>query len=244
MTASTTPASTATTPAARPRPEVLVLDVNETLSDLEPMRERFHQVGLPRYTLDAWFAATLRDGFALTAAGAYPSFRDVASDALRALLTSAGVDEAAVPGAIGQVLAGLAELPAHPDVSPGLHRIHAAGIRLVTFTNGATAISDRMLERAGVLPLLEHRLSVEVPRRWKPHPDAYRYAADVCRVEPERMALVAVHPWDVDGARRAGLTGIWVDRRKTPYPTAFLPPDLQVPDLEELADTLTAPSAS
>jgi hypothetical protein len=31
-----------------------------------------------------------------------------------------------------------------------------------------------------------------------------------------------------------------VDRRKTPYPTAFLPPDLQVPDLEALADRFTA----
>jgi len=220
-----------------PRPKVLVLDVNETLSDLEPMRERFQEAGLPRHALDAWFAATLRDGFALTAAGSYPTFPDVASGALRALLASHGVDKA---DAVDQVLAGFAQLPAHPDVSSGLRRIHAAGIRLVTLTNGATAISDRMLDEAGVLPLLEHRLSVEVPRRWKPHADAYRYAAEVCGVQPAAMALVAVHPWDVDGAHRAGLTGIWVDRRNTPYPIAFLPPDLQVSDLEALADRLTA----
>lgn len=223
-----------------PRLEVVVLDVNETLSDLEPMRDRFERVGLPAHAVDAWFAATLRDGFALTSAGAYPSFRDVAGDALRSLLASQGVAQADFAGAIEQVLAGFAELPAHPDVSLGLHRIQAAGIRLITLTNGATAISDRMLDAAGVLPLLEHRLSVEVPKKWKPHPDAYRYAADVCGVDPAAMALVAVHPWDVDGARRAGLTGIWVDRRKTPYPTAFLPPDIQVPDLETLADILTA----
>jgi 2-haloacid dehalogenase len=30
------------------------------------MRERFEDVGLPRHALDAWFAATPRDGFALT----------------------------------------------------------------------------------------------------------------------------------------------------------------------------------
>jgi 2-haloacid dehalogenase len=57
---------------------------------------------------------------------------------------------------------------------------------------------------------------------------------------PRSEVLVAVRPWDVDGDRRAGLTGIWVDRPKTPYPTAFLPPDLQVLDLEALADRLTA----
>jgi 2-haloacid dehalogenase len=136
------------------------------------------------------------------------------------------------------VLTGFTELPAHADVAPGLRRIHDAGIRLITFTNGAATTSESMLDRAGVLPLLEHRLSVDVPKKWKPHPDAYRYAADVCGVEPSRMALVAVHPWDVDGAKRAGLTGIWVDRRKTPYPKSFLPPDLQVPDFDALADEL------
>jgi 2-haloacid dehalogenase len=218
-------------------PEVLVLDVNETLSDLEPLRARFEQAGLPAYTLDTWFAATLRDGFALTAAGSYASFRDVAADVLRTLFATHGVDHA---GAVDLVLSGLAELPAHPDVGPGLRKIHDRGVRLITLTNGATGISERMLADAGVLPLLEHRLSVEAPQRWKPHPDAYRYAAQTCGVDPARMALVAVHPWDIDGARRAGLAGIWVDRKESPYPSAFLPPDLQVPDLEVLADTLAA----
>jgi 2-haloacid dehalogenase len=173
----------------------------------------------------------------LTAAGTYPAVGDVASGALPAVLASHGVDKA---DAVDLVLAGFAELPGASGRFARLHRIHAAGIRLVTLTNGATAISDRMLDGAGVLPLLEHRLSVEVPKRWKPHPDAYRYAAEVCGVELAAMALVAVHPWDVDGAHRAGLTGVWVDLRKTPYPPAFLPPDLQVPDLETLADMLTA----
>ncbi len=222
-----------------PRPEVLVLDVNETLSDLEPMRDRLESVGLPRHTLDAWFAAILRDGFALTAAGTYAPFGDVAAGALRTLLSSHGIEHQPAKDAVDTVLSGFALLPAHPDVGPGLQRIHAAGIRLVTLTNGATAISDRMLADAGVLPLLEHRLSVDAPQRWKPHPDAYRYAAEVCGVKPERMALAAVHPWDVDGAQRAGVHGIWVDRRRTPYPSAFLAPDQQVRDFEELADLLT-----
>lgn len=222
------------------RPEVLVLDVNETLSDLEPLRNTFEQVGLPGHLLDAWFAATLRDGFALTAAGTYPVFRDVAADALTALLAGHGIDDTDdAEAVVRRVLTGFTELSAHPDVAPGLRRIHNAGIRLVTFTNGAAAISESMLDRASILALLEHRLSVDVPKKWKPHPDAYRYAAGACGVEPSRMALVAVHPWDIDGAKRAGLTGIWVDRRKTPYPKSFLPPDLQVADFQALADQLT-----
>ena len=60
--------------------DVLVLDVNETLTDMEPLRDGFEAAGLPRHSLDAWFAATLRDGFALTAVDGYAAFRDLAAD--------------------------------------------------------------------------------------------------------------------------------------------------------------------
>jgi 2-haloacid dehalogenase len=219
-------------------PEVLVLDVNETLSDLEPLRARFEQVGLPGHTLDTWFAATLRDGFALTAAGSYAPFRDVATDVLRSLLAGQQLDDSVET--VNSVLSGIADLPTHPDVAPGLRRLHDQGMRIITLTNGATAMSERMLADAGVLPLLEHRLSVEQPGRWKPHPDAYRYAAEVCGVNVSRMALVAVHPWDIDGARRTGMLGYWLDRRKTPYPHSFLAPDLTFADLIGLANALQA----
>lgn len=60
-----------------PRPMLVLFNVNETLSDLEPLRARFEEVGAPGALLETWFARTLRDGFALTAAGAYADFRTV-----------------------------------------------------------------------------------------------------------------------------------------------------------------------
>lgn len=216
--------------------DVLVLDVNETLTDMEPLRDGFEAAGLPRHTLEEWFTAVLRDGFALTAVGAYAAFRDLAADLLSAHLTAAGIEPTAET--VGNVLSGFTRLPLHADVAPGLQKIHEAGIRIVTLTNGAAAMSENVFRNGGILPLLEHRLDVSVPQRWKPHPDAYRYAADVCGVGVERMALAAVHPWDIDGARRAGLQGYYIDRRKTPYPSAFRAPDLSVPDFEGLAESL------
>jgi len=201
---------------ANQRPEVLVLDVNETLSDMEPLRARFEAVGLPGHVLDLWFAAILRDGFALAAAGSYGSFRAIGADLLRDLLMSEGLD--ASDGTIDGVLSGFTQLRVHPDVAPGLTKLRDLGLRLVTLTNGKAAISERMFEEAGILPLLEHRLDVEKPGRWKPHAAPYLYAAEVCGVEPHRMALVAVHPWDIDGAKRAGLRVGWLDRRGDRYP--------------------------
>ncbi len=218
--------------------DVLVLDVNETLSDLEPMRERFVAAGLPAHSLDTWFASTLRDGFALSTAGAYAEFRTVGADVLAAQLSAAGVEPS--EETVGGVLSGMTQLSLHPDVEPGLRRLHEAGLRIVTLTNGSVAMSERMFTEGGIMPLLEHRLDVGAPQRWKPHPAAYQHAADACGVPLDRMALVAVHPWDIDGARRAGLQGYYLDRRGTPYPKAFLEPDLVAPDLLGLADVLQA----
>jgi 2-haloacid dehalogenase len=213
--------------------DVLVLDVNETLSDMEPLRAGFAAAGLPEHSLDTWFAATLRDGFALTAAGSYAEFRAIGADVLAAQLAAAGIEPS--DETIDGVLSGFTRLSLNPDVAPGLHRLHEHGVRLVTLTNGSSAMSERMFADAGVLALFEHRLDVSAPQRWKPHRDAYRYAAEVCGVPVERMALAAVHPWDIDGARRAGLQGNYIDRRSTPYPKTFLPPDLVVTDFEALA---------
>jgi 2-haloacid dehalogenase len=220
------------------RPNVVVFDVNETLSDMEPLRARFVDIGAPGHLLERWFAATLRDGFALTAAGAYGEFSEVAAASLRAAL--AGVDGLLgdVDEASGFVLAGFPELDVHPDVPDGMRKLHRAGIRLVTLTNGSVRMSEGMLTRAGVVDLLERRISVSEVRRWKPAAEPYRHAAAQCGVSVDQMALIAVHPWDTDGAQRAGLITGWVNRKDHPYPQCFLPPDVTGSDLPEVADAL------
>ncbi|MDQ3095365.1 MAG: hypothetical protein M3Q82_05330 [Actinomycetota bacterium] len=51
--------------------------------------------------------------------------------------------------------------------------------------------------------------------------------------------LVAVHPWDIDGAARAGLATAWINRAGGPYPEYFRAPDLRPRSLAELADQLS-----
>lgn len=219
-------------------PTVLALDVNETLSDLRPLAARLEQVGAARDLLELWFTSVLRDGFALAAAGAYADFADVALDALRSTLAQVDGLAGAPDKAAAFVLDGMGELPLHPDVRPGLERLHANGIRLVTLTNGSAASTRSLLERGGVVQLVEQILSVETVRRWKPSPDPYRDAAVSCGVAPDQMMLAAVHPWDVDGALRAGLRGCWINRSGAAYPTIFRKPDLACRDFVELATTV------
>ncbi len=217
---------------------LLLLDVNETLSDMRPLARRLLDVGLPEHVLRSWFGGVLRDGFAITAAGGMVTFREVAADNLAGELRAVGRDPSTTEDAVAHVLSGFAALDVHPDVGPGLRGLADGGLRLVPLTNGASAMSEAMFTRAGVLELFERRLSVEDVGRWKPAPEPYRYAVHECGVGAHEAALVAAHPWDIQGAQRAGLRGIWVDRDGEPYPGYLPDPDLVVPDLTSLAQLL------
>lgn len=219
--------------------ELVVLDVNETLSDLAPLRQRFLDSGAPEHLLDTWFASTLRDGFALAAAGRARPFPRIGAAVLRVLLHGRELTRP-VDDAVAHVLDGVALLDVHPDVAPGLRAMADAGLRVVTLTNGSLPQAAGLLERAGVDDLVERRLSVDDAGRWKPHPDAYGYAAQVCGVALERCAMVAVHPWDLMGAKAAGMTTGWIDRTGTPWPDVFDPPDVTGPDLPTVARALLA----
>lgn len=218
--------------------ELVVLDVNETLSDLTPMRERFAQIGLPEEAAATWFAAVLRDGFALSTLGRAAPFAEIGAAILRSRLTAAGLP--AGDDAVGSVLSAFNELSVHPDVADGLRTMSDAGLRVVTLTNGGTAVADGLLSRAGLRDLVERLLTVDDAGIWKPASAAYEYAGKTCGVPLEGAALIAVHPWDVAGAQAAGMVGAWVDRTGTPYPPYFPEPDVSGRTFGQVAEALVA----
>jgi 2-haloacid dehalogenase len=227
-------------PGVSRQPSIIVFDVNETLSDMSPMAARFSDVGLEAHLAATWFAGLLRDGFALTVTGANPSFADLAKDALRGVLEGAGRD---VDEAVSHIMAGFAELPVHPDVVGGIRALRDQGLRLVTLSNGATSVAQGLFERNGIDDCFERLLSVEDARAWKPAASAYAYALEVCDVTAAEAMLVAVHPWDIHGAREAGLATAWINRSGARYPQMLRRADLEVDSVTELADVLSSGSS-
>ena len=221
-------------------PAVAIFDVNETLSDLSPLGDRFVELGAPAELLPAWFAATLRDGIALTASGAYADFREVARANLLAQLAGVEGLRRTTAEAAEHVLDGFAALSVHPDVPEGFRLLRDAGVRIATLTNGSVAIARGLLERAGLEELAESNLDVSDVRRWKPAPEPYLYACRELGVQASDAVLVAAHPWDVHGARSAGLRGAWLDREALPYPEVFERPDASGRDLPSLVRALIA----
>ena len=219
---------------------MIVFDVNETLSDLGPIAQRFASLGLPPQLAQTWFAQVLRDGFALAATGDSASFSTIAAGVLHAVL-AAHARHRDSDAAVRHVLEGFMSLEVHPDVPEGVRALDDAGLRLVTLSNGATDVAEALLTRAGVRDRFERLLSVQDAPLWKPAPASYAYVARTCEVSPEDMLLVAVHPWDVHGAARAGLRTAWVTRHEgAPYPSYFTEPDMMVTGVDDLARQLAA----
>ena len=235
------------------RPRLIIFDVNETLSDLSPMAERFAEVGLPATLAATWFAGVLRDGFALTVTGENPAFAELAKTSLRAHLggrRGGGFGEAAgasneapapdVEQAVAHVMNGFMELPVHPDVVDGVRALADLGLRLVTLSNGSAGVARALLERNGIDEVFERLLTVEDAPAWKPAGSAYSYALETCEVSASEAMLVAVHPWDIHGAHAAGLSTAWIDRSGAPYPSTMHPADLEVDSVTTLTARLSA----
>ena len=218
----------------RTRPQVVAFDVNETLLDLAPVRAALVEHGQPAELLPAVFSRTLLTGFAAAAVGSWFPFR-AAFESSVAQTTRLPAD------ACSRIADAFKELAPHPDVEPALRRLAEAGVRAVTLRHGGPGIAEGGLSRGGLRPLVEHTLTSESIRAWKPNREAYLWAAGVCGVAPVDMALVASHSWDVLGAQRAGLTGGFTSARSEQvYAQVYEPPHVQGTDLVEVVEALLA----
>lgn len=218
----------------RPRPgppEVIAFDVLETLYPLSSLEPLFAAAGGDPSTASLWFSRVLADGFALTLAREYRPFQDVAKAALRAVLPKAKA------AARDRILAGLAELDVHPDAGPAMGRA-VLDARVVVVTNGTADATNALLAKGGLDAFVETVVSADDVKAWKPKADAYSLAAANVGEPAENVAMITVHPWDVLGARDAGLVTGWCNRSGGAFPTAFGRPDVTGATLVDVVEGL------
>lgn len=215
--------------------ELVILDVNGTLFPLNPVARQLGQVGLEGQ-LELWFTRILRDGLAASASGALAAFPDLARHHLAVLLDEHGQE--VTDERLEAVLDGFTRVSAHPGVEPALRRLREAGVTVTTLTNGTVEITRGFLEREGLAGLVDATYDVGAVGRWKPAAEPYHHVLERHGVEPAEAALIAVHPWDVQGAIHAGLVGAWVDRTRTRYPPAFAGPTVRGSGLPEVVELL------
>lgn len=184
----------------------------ETLSSLEPLRERLMALGLPPGSLEQWFGRSLRDAFALAATDSYAPFEAVSAGALAGLLADEGKPSDAL--AVAGVLGGMQSLPPHADVAQSFALLREARVPIIALSNGSREQTRSLLKGAELEDSVAQIFSTDEVKPFKPRREVYEHAAKSAGMAPARLALVAAHGWDTHGARRADLVAGWVKRRE------------------------------
>lgn len=156
------------------------------------------------------------DVFARAGAGASTEARATHSRYLAYVLEGVGVTDLALVDAMDvwrrdhdQPL-GLWTAP-EPDAPPALALARGAGLRTAVISNSNGTIR-RILERLGLLTLVDVVLDSQEEGVEKPHPAIFERALARCGVAAAEAAYVGdLYSIDVLGARRAGLRAVLLD---------------------------------
>ena len=175
--------------SARSRRHVLVLDVIETMLDINALEPHFMRAFGDRQVLREWFANLLLYANVETLAGPYNDFGTTAGAVLD--MTAAAHRKTLSAEDRGRILQGTLSLPAHPDVKDGLTKLKAAGFRMVTLTNSAPASVAQQLKNAGLTEFFERSFSVDSVKKYKPAAQAYQYVARELGVVPGELRMIA-----------------------------------------------------
>jgi 2-haloacid dehalogenase len=92
---------------------------------------------------------------------------------------------------------------------------------------------DSALAAAGIAGSLDHVLSVDVLRLYKPDPAVYRLVTDAFGCSASEVTFYSSNNWDVAGAGSFGFRTIWVNRAGKPWDDLPEPPAHQVASLAE-----------
>lgn len=217
------------------RDALLFLDVNETLLDLQPLKDELRPLlGGSDQLVQLWFRQLLHYSLVETVAGRFIPFGEIGLESIKMVARSNGlaISEASAKKALGT----MREAPPHADVIPALSRLRAAGVQLVALTNSDPPTMQSQLENSGLSEVLHRAYSVAEAGWYKPDRRVYDWAAKKEGKIPQECWMVAAHAWDISGAKWAGWNTVFVERPGQSWYALGPEPDLRVPDLRKVAD--------
>ena len=223
------------------RPEALAFDMYGTL--VNPLRiwQQFEQflpgeTGETQRIAQVWRQKQLEFTFRLTVMERYEDFEQVTRKALDYALAVArrclNADQK------NMLMRQYNDLERFADVEPGLQRLKEAGYTMVVFSNGSPSMLDAIMHAAQLYEYFQGFVSVDEVKVYKPSPKVYRHVAERLGRAIENVRLISSNPFDVIGARNAGMQATWIDRSGGLFDTLDARPDMVVGTLIELADRL------
>jgi 2-haloacid dehalogenase len=182
----------------------------------------------------AWRDRQLEYSFRRGLMQCYEPFSVCTSQALDFTCAQFGLQLA--PGTRNELLAAYRTLPAFQDAHDGLARCREAGFRLFAFSNGSAEAVEALLAQAGLRAYFLDVVSVDEVKSFKPNPGVYAHFLRRAGATGAEAWLISGNPFDVIGARSAGLRAAWVRRSpEVPFDPWGIEPTLTVGSLAELA---------
>jgi 2-haloacid dehalogenase len=167
--------------------------------------------------------------------GDYADFWQVTGESLDYALAAMGREDAALRARLMQ---RHLNVPAFPDVAPALAALRARGLKTAILSNGSPTMLTAAVNAGELRKLLDHVLSADAVRSYKPHPTVYALAPDALRCEPLEIAFVSANGWDVAGAAHFGFRAVWLNRGKAPSERLPARPAREIASLAELLAVL------
>lgn len=218
------------------RPRVLLFDVNETLLDAGPLKQKIGDLLQDPSAGQLWFTTMLHYSLVMTVSGQYAGLPEIGTATLQMLARNSDITLSQQEAK--QIVSGMRTLAPHREVTGALERLKKAGVRMATLTNSSQEGAKAQLQHAGLDSFFDRQLSVEALAKFKPHSSVYGWACEQMGVAPADCMLVAAHGWDVAGAKWAGLRTAFIAREaQQKFPLAP-EPDVDAPDLEAFAKQL------
>lgn len=214
---------------------LLTIDLDDTLWPCAPTIRRA-EAGLyawlrrtaPRMT-DAWDLETMRRHRRQLMTSRPEIAHDltkVRRQSLRGLLSAYGYDAALADDAMALFLEDRNRVEPYADVIPALQAL-GIGRRLVSVTNGNADVA-----RTPVRGLFHLSLTAADVGAQRPDPALFHRALQWGGVPPRLALHLGDDPYlDVEAARGIGMTAVWINRERRPWPDDLDPPAAQVADL-------------
>jgi 2-haloacid dehalogenase len=208
-----------------------VFDAYGTLFDVHSVVEAGRAVTPDPVALSTlWRQKQLEYSWLRSLMGRYEDFWAVTEAALRYAVRRLGITASETQ--LAALMDAYLHLACFPDVRDALGRL-APRPRAI-LSNGAPAMLQAAVRSSGLQPLLDHVISVDRVRVYKPAPAVYALAPATLGIDAGELLFVSSNAWDVAGAKAFGYRVAWCNRLGTPEEHLGVRADHVIATLTEL----------
>jgi 2-haloacid dehalogenase len=213
-----------------------VFDAYGTLFDVHSVVEVGREVTADPLALSTlWRQKQLEYTWLRALMGRYEDFWVVTEAALRYAIRRLAVS--ASEAQVRRLMDAYLSLACFPEVSNALARL-APRPRAI-LSNGSPRMLQAAVTSSGLGPHLDHVLSVDAVKTYKPSPAVYALGPRALGLAAGDVLFVSSNAWDVAGAKAFGYRVAWCNRGQAPDEELGLRADVVIGRLDELPDRLT-----